>query len=276
MTWKPGGDPPVVNQVIPWYADAPAARLSLADPALDVVTGAATPAKTQATVEAGRPEGTTGSLSAEVPAAAKGLTVAPASGVTVPRGGRVGVPLLVTAAPGTPSGTYAIPVTYAAGSTTVRQVLQVHVVPPTGGPDLAVGAKATSSGDETANFPASAIADGDPKTRWSSPAKDDAWVQLELPQPVRLGSAVLHWQAAYASSYKIQVSADGSTWTDAATVDNGRGGDETVRFDAQGVRFLRVQGVARATKYGYSLWGVELYAVSAPAQPPVAPTAPKP
>ncbi|WP_234327030.1 beta-N-acetylglucosaminidase domain-containing protein [Streptomyces sp. NRRL WC-3742] len=276
MTWKPGGDPPVVNQVIPWYADTPAARLSLADPALDVVAGAASPARTQATVEAGRPEGTTGALSAEVPAAAKGLTVAPAGGVSVPRGGRVGVPLLVTAAPGTPSGTYPIPVTYAAGSTTVRQVLQVHVVPPTGGPDLAVGAKATSSGDETANFPASAIADGDPKTRWSSPAKDDAWVQLELPQPVRLGSAVLHWQAAYAASYRIQVSADGSTWTDAATVDNGRGGDETVRFDAQGVRFLRVQGVARATKYGYSLWGVELYAVSAPAQPPVAPVAPVP
>ncbi|WP_234322725.1 beta-N-acetylglucosaminidase domain-containing protein [Streptomyces sp. NRRL S-350] len=274
LTWKPGGDPPVVNQVIPWYADAPAARLSLSDPALDVVTGAAAPAQTRATVEAGRPEGTTGELRAEVPAAAKGLTVTPTGPVTVPRGGRVGVPLLVAAAPETPSGTYQVPVQFVSGTTSVRQVLQVHVVPPTGGPDLAVGAKAASSGDETANFPASAVADGDPKTRWSSPAKDDAWVRLELPQAARLGAAVLHWQAAYASSYRIQVSADGSTWTDAATVDNGKGGDETVRFDAPGARFLRVQGVARATKYGYSLWGIELYAVTPPAQPQSPPQPP--
>ncbi|MBO1418594.1 beta-N-acetylglucosaminidase domain-containing protein, partial [Streptomyces sp. FH025] len=278
LTWKPGGDPPVVNQVIPWYADAPAARLTLADPTLDVVTGAAAPTQTRGTVEAGRPEGTTGELRAEVPAAAKGLTVTPAGPVSVPRGGRVGVPLLVSAAPGTPSGTYRVPVSFVAGSTTVKQVLQVHVVPPTGGPDLALGAKATSSGDETADFPASAVSDGDPKTRWSSPAKDDAWVQLELPQAAHLGSAVLHWQAAYAASYRIQVSADGNSWTDAATVDNGKGGDETVRFDAPGVRFVRMQGVARATKYGYSLWGVELYAVPAPTAPtaPTQPTTPPP
>ncbi|MGW3229025.1 beta-N-acetylglucosaminidase domain-containing protein [Kitasatospora sp. NPDC001095] len=267
LTWRPGGDPPVVNQVIPWYADAPAARLSLADPALDVVTGATAPVTTRATVEAGRPEGTTGELRTEVPAAAKGLTVTPAGPVSVPRGGRVGVPLLVSAAADTPSGTYQVPVQFVAGGTTVRQVLQVHVVPPTGGPDLAPGAKATSSGDETAAFPASAVNDGDPKTRWSSPAKDDAWVRLELPQPTRLGAAVLHWQAAYAASYRIQVSTDGNTWTNAATVDNGRGGDETVRFDAPGVRYVRVQGVARATKYGYSLFGIELYAVTPPAAP---------
>ncbi|MBD0674652.1 beta-N-acetylglucosaminidase domain-containing protein, partial [Streptomyces sp. CBMA156] len=274
LTWKPGGDPPVVNQVIPWYADVPAARLSLSDPALDVVTGASAPVTTQATVEAGRPEGTAGELRTEVPAAAKGLTVAPAGQVSVPRGGRVGVPLLVSATAETPSGTYQVPVQFVAGTTTVRQVLQVHVVPPTGGPDLAVGAKATSSGDETADFPASAVADGDPKTRWSSPAKDDAWVRLELPQATRLGAAVLHWQAAHAASYRIQVSADGNSWTDAATVDSGKDGDETVRFDAPGVRFVRVQGVARATKYGYSLWGVELYAVTPPVQPPVQPQPP--
>ncbi|MFJ2578993.1 beta-N-acetylglucosaminidase domain-containing protein [Kitasatospora aureofaciens] len=274
LAWKPGGDPPVVNQVIPWYADAPAARLSLSDPSLDVVTGAAAPTQTRATVEAGRPEGTTGTLQADVPAAAKGLTVTPASGVTVPRGGRVGVPLLVGAAAGTPSGTYQVPVQYVAGSTVVKQVLQVHVVPPTGGADLALGAKATSSGDETPNFPASAVADGDPKTRWSSPARDDAWVQLELPQAVHLGAAVLHWQAAYASSYKIQTSADGVTWTTAASVDNGKGGDETVRFDAANAKFVRMQGVSRATKYGYSLWGIELYAVTPPATPPQPPVAP--
>ncbi|MFD0276857.1 beta-N-acetylglucosaminidase domain-containing protein [Kitasatospora sp. NPDC127111] len=280
LTWKPGGEPPVVNQVIPWYADVPAARLSLADARLDVVTGGAAPVQARALVEAGRPEGVTGDLRTEVPAVAKGLTVAPVSGVTVPRGGRVGVPLQVSATPETPSGTYQVPVLFVAGSTTVRQVLQVHVVPPTGGPDLAITAQARSSADETSSFPASAVADGDPKTRWSSPAKDDAWVQLELPQAAHLGSAVLHWQTAYASAYKVQTSADGVSWTTVATVDDGKGGNETVRFDAPGAKYLRVQGVARATKYGYSLWGVELYAVTPAAPPagqpgqPAAPAAP--
>ncbi|WP_405361582.1 beta-N-acetylglucosaminidase domain-containing protein [Kitasatospora sp. NBC_00085] len=273
LAWKPGGEPPVVNQVIPWYADVPSARLSLADAAVDVVTGATAPVQARAMIEAGRPEGVTGELRTEVPAVAKGLTVAPVSGVNVPRGGRVGVPLLVSAAPDTPSGTYQVPVLFVAGSATVRQVLQVHVVPPTGGPDLATTAQASSSADETPNFPASAVADGDPKTRWSSPAKDDAWVRLELPQAAHLGSAVLHWQAAYASAYKIQTSADGVGWTTVATVEDGKGGNETVRFDAPGAKFVRVQGVARATKYGYSLWGVELYAVT-PAAPPAGQTPP--
>ncbi|OKI12141.1 beta-N-acetylglucosaminidase domain-containing protein [Streptomyces sp. CB03911] len=272
LTWQPGGEPPVVNQVIPWYADTPAARLSLSDTAVDVVTGAAAPAQTRAFVEAGRPEGVTGELRTEVPPIAKGLTVAPVAAVTVPRGGRVGTPLLITATPETPSGTYQVPVVFTAGTASVRQVLQVHVVPPTGGADLAPTATATSSGDETPAFPASAVADGDPKSRWSSPASDGAWVQLKLPQAVHLGAVVLHWQAAYAASYKVQTSADGVTWTTVASVDDGGGGTETVRFDAPGAVYLRVQGVSRATKYGYSLWGIETYAVT-PAAPPVVPPA---
>ncbi|MGW6915885.1 beta-N-acetylglucosaminidase domain-containing protein [Kitasatospora sp. NPDC054939] len=272
LAWHPGGEPPVVNQVVPWYADTPVARLSLSDATVDAVIGAAAPVQTKAVVEAVRPDGVGGELRTEVPTVAKGLTVVPASGATVPRGGKVGVPLLVSAAPGTPTGTYQVPVLFVAGSTTVKQVLQVHVVPPTGGPDLATTAKVTSSGDETPTFPASAVADGDPKTRWSSRAEDDAWVQLELPKATHLGSAVVHWQSAYAAAYRIQASADGVSWTTVATVDDGRGGHETVRFDAPGAKYLRVQGVARATKYGYSIYGIELYAVT-PATTPTTPAA---
>ena len=262
LVWAPGLQPPVVNQIVPWYADTPAARLSLSDAGVDVVTGQAVPVLTKAVLESGRPDGTSGDLRVEVPAVAKGLTVTQGTAVAVPRGGRVGVPLQVVAAAGTPSGTYRVPVTFTAGTLTLRQELEVHVVPPTGGQDLAKGAVATSSADETAAFPASNVNDGDPRTRWSSPAADSAWVQLELPQTVRLGSAVLRWQDAYASAYRLETSADGVTWTTVASVEDGRGGVETVRFDAPGTRFLRVQGVDRGTKYGYSLWGVELYAVT--------------
>ncbi|MFI6445148.1 beta-N-acetylglucosaminidase domain-containing protein [Kitasatospora sp. NPDC050543] len=268
LAWKPGGEPPVVNQVIPWYADTPVARLTMSDTTLDAVAGATVPAQVKAIVEAVRPDGANGELKTEVPAVAKGLTVTPTAPVTVPRGGRVGIPLLVTASAETPTGTYEVPVTLTVGGASLRQVVQVHVVPPTGGADLTAGATASSSADETPAFPAKAVADGDPKSRWSSPAVDGAWVQLELPQATRLGAAVLHWQSAYASSYRLQTSADGVTWTTVATVDDGKGGTETVRFDAPGAKFLRMQGVSRATKFGYSLYGIETYAVTAAPAPP--------
>ncbi|BAJ31264.1 hypothetical protein KSE_54890 [Kitasatospora setae KM-6054] len=264
LVWRPGGEAPVVNQVIPWWADVPAARLALAEPTLDVVAGAAAPAQARATVESGRPDALAGTLRAEVPAVARGLAVAPPPALTVPRGGRVVAPLLVTAAADTPSGTYRVPVVFAAGALTVRQELLVHVVPPVGGADLARTADASSSGDDSARTPAAAVADGDPATSWSSPASDGAWLRLRLPQPVRLGSAVLHWGAAYASAYRLESSADGVNWTTVAEVGNGQGGTETVRFDAPDTRYLRVQGVSRATRYGYALSGVELYAVQEP------------
>ncbi|WP_274536994.1 beta-N-acetylglucosaminidase domain-containing protein [Kitasatospora sp. CB01950] len=261
LVWRPGGEAPVVNQVIPWYADVPAARVTLADPTLDAVAGGA-PSQTRATVESGRPDALTGQLKAEVPAVAKGLTVTPAPTVTVPRGGKAGAPVQVSAAADTPSGTYRVPVVFTAGTLTVRQELLVHVVPPTGGPDLARSAAASSSGDDSGKTPAAAIADGDPKTSWTSPAKDDAWVQLRLPQAARLGSAVLRWGDAYASRYRLETSADGVTWTTVAVVENGQGGTETVRFDAPGAQYLRVQGVSRAGRYGYTLSAVEVYAVT--------------
>ncbi|MYS27270.1 hyaluronidase, partial [Streptomyces sp. SID7804] len=130
-----------------------------------------------------------------------------------------------------------------------------------GGPDLARGGRASSSADETPDFPARAANDGDPETRWSSPAEDDAWWQVELDRPVRLGKVALHWQDAHPSAYRVEVSADGRTWRTAAAVTDGRGGRETLRMDEPDVRHVRVQGEKRATRYGYSLWSVEAYAV---------------
>ncbi|MCX4746312.1 beta-N-acetylglucosaminidase domain-containing protein [Kitasatospora sp. NBC_01287] len=285
LTWQPGGDAPVVNQIVPWYADTPVARLTLADPVLDVIAGAPAPAQTQAVVDALRPDGATGEITAAAPAGVPGITVAPAaapapaggrpgSPVSVPRGGRADTPVQVSAAAGTPSGTYQVPVDFTAGSVTIQQTLQVHVVPPTGGPDLAPGASASSSGDVSAKFPASAVNDGDPTTRWSSQPADNAWVELKLPQAAHLGEAVLHWQDAYASAYRLQTSVDGTNWTTVATVPNGHGGTETVRFDAPGALYLRMQGVSRSTKYGYSLYGIELYGVTDPAATTVPPAQP--
>lgn len=74
---------------------------------------------------------------------------------------------------------------------------------------------------------------------------------------------VLRWQDAYAARYTILTSADGQSWHTAAVISDGRGGTESVRLDAPSdTRFLRVQGLERGTKYGYSLYSLQAYAVT--------------
>ncbi|MFJ4852137.1 beta-N-acetylglucosaminidase domain-containing protein [Streptomyces sp. NPDC088730] len=248
------GTAPRVRSLVPWFGDEPAARLDLAHGATDAEIGGK-PQRVEARLSPGRPAEVKGALTAKAP---KGIKVRLPKRTTVQRGSRTDVPVEITVPADTPAGEYEVPFSFGAEETT----LTVRAFPRTAGPDLLRSATASSSGDETADFPASAASDGDPETRWSSPAEDGAWWQAELPAPARIGQVVLDWQDAYASRYRVQVSADGRTWRTAATVQEGRGGHESVRMDAKDTRFLRVQGDGRATEYGYSLWSVQAYAVA--------------
>ncbi|MFF1717058.1 beta-N-acetylglucosaminidase domain-containing protein [Streptomyces sp. NPDC058268] len=243
-----------VRHLVPWYADAPEARFSLARSEADVEIGGG-PQRITAKLTSLRPGDVRGKVTAKAP---KGIEVRTPENSTLPRGTQVDVPVDVTVPAGTRAGTYEIPVSFDGLTRTVS----VRAYPRTDGPDLARGAKASSSGDETKDFPASGANDGDPSTRWSSPVEDGAWWQLELEEPVRLGQVVLRWQDAYAAGYRVQTSADGKTWRTAATVKDGKGGRESVRMDARDTRYIRVQGDKRATRFGYSLWSVEAYAVA--------------
>ncbi|MET8752159.1 beta-N-acetylglucosaminidase domain-containing protein [Streptomyces sp. NPDC004667] len=251
LSWT--GADPVVHAVVPWFADGPRVRLDLADGApADVEIG-------------GGPRTVTAQLSALGPGEVRGpFTAAPPAGVAVrapgevvvPRGTRVSVPLEVTVPAGTPAGTYTVPVAFAGETRT----LTVRAVPRTGGPDLLRGARASSSADEDPRFPASAVVDGSDATRWSSPAVDGAWWRAELAAPARIGLLRLHWQEAYPSAYRVETSADGTSWRPAVAVTS-RGGVDTVRLDAPDTRFVRVTCDRRATRFGCSLWSASAFSV---------------
>ncbi|MGW0787386.1 beta-N-acetylglucosaminidase domain-containing protein [Streptomyces sp. NPDC002911] len=245
---------PEVRAIVPWFADEPAARLALVRDRTDAVIGGGTQ-RVEARLAGGRPGKVQGTLTAKAP---KGIEVKVPKRTTVTRGSLTEIPVDITVPADTPAGEYEVPLRFEGQEST----LTVRAFPRTAGPDLVRTAKASSSGDETPDFPAAAASDGDPETRWSSPVEDGAWWQAELPGPVRLGQVVLRWQDAYASRYRVQVSPDGRTWRTAATVREGGGGRESVRMDAKDTRFIRVQGDGRATQYGYSLWSVEAYAVA--------------
>ncbi|MGW7358717.1 beta-N-acetylglucosaminidase domain-containing protein [Streptomyces sp. NPDC054802] len=254
-----GGDPPAVRSLVPWFADEPAAGLDLVRDTTDAeIGGKPQPAGVRLTAQ--RPGEVRGELTAKAPA---GIKVTLPERTTVPRGQRTTVPVEVTVPKDTPAGEYRVPFTFAGQERT----LTVRAVPPTAGGDLArqAGARASSSGDETPDFPAAAAIDGDAGSRWSSPTGPSAWWQVELPRPARVGQVRLHWQEAYATRYRVQVSADGKVWRTAATVTDGRGGHESVGLDAKDTRFIRIQGDERATEFGYSLFSVEAYGVAPPA-----------
>ncbi|WP_329117368.1 beta-N-acetylglucosaminidase domain-containing protein [Streptomyces sp. NBC_01465] len=252
LSWT--GAAPSVRRLTPWFADGPQAAFAFVRDEADAEIGGR-PQRVQARLTAERPADVRGALSAKAP---RGIHVEVPRQATAQRGAGTTVPFDVTVDPSTPAGEYRVPVTFHGEERT----LTVRAYPRTAGPDLARTATPSSSGDETPDFPATAASDGDPKTRWSSPAEDGAWWQTDLGKKVRLGQVVLHWQDAYASGYRIQTSADGRTWRTAATVRDGRGGTESVRMDAKDTRFVRVQGDRRATRFGYSLWSVEAYAVA--------------
>ncbi|SCK18418.1 beta-N-acetylglucosaminidase domain-containing protein [Streptomyces sp. WMMB 322] len=254
LAWSPGSDEPVVHEITPWYADRPDASLSLSRDDVDASIGGGR-SEVTAELHGHRPSELHGRITAEAP---EGFTVRTPERTVVPRGGTARVPVEIEADSSVRPGKHRIRLSFGEE----KRTLTVRAFPRAGGPDLARDAEASSSGDETDEFPASAVVDGRKDTRWSSPAKDGEWVQLKLRQPVRLGELVLNWQEAYAKRYRVQVSPDGKRWRDAATVRDGKGGRETVRMDTpDDTRYVRIQGEERATKFGYSLWELQAYAV---------------
>jgi hypothetical protein len=88
------------------------------------------------------------------------------------------------------------------------------------GTDLALNQPTTASSiDNTNDEPANAT-DGNPNTRWSSAYENNQWIEVDLGSTVTFDQVVIVWEQAYAETYIIQASNDGSAWTDVLSVNN--------------------------------------------------------
>src|SRR2546430_3639854 len=139
--------------------------------------------------------------------------------------------------------------------------------------NAAQGHPAKASSTENAGTPASAAVDGNAGTRWSSGFSDPQWVQVDLGVTASICQVVLYWEAAYATAYQIQVSADAVNWTSIYSTTTGTGGTQTLNVTGAG-RYLRMYGTARATPYGYSLWEITVHTGSGDSTPPGPPGTP--
>jgi hypothetical protein len=128
--------------------------------------------------------------------------------------------------------------------------------------NIAQGKTATASSLENATFPASNAVDGNTGTRWSSAFSDPQWLEVDLGSSQAICQVTLDWEAAYATAFQIQTSTDGSTWTSIYSTTTGTGGTQTLNVSGTG-RYIRMNGTARATPYGYSLWEFQVFSSSA-------------
>ena len=114
-----------------------------------------------------------------------------------------------------------------------------------------------------AGLPAAQAVDGNDQTRWGSNFTDNEWIYVDLGQTTAVTKVSLLWETAYAKAYKIQISANATTWTDLSSTTTGDGGTDDVVVSGSG-RYVRVLCSQRAlVTYGYSLMEFQVYAGAA-------------
>lgn len=135
--------------------------------------------------------------------------------------------------------------------------------------DRATFAPASASSTESSGLDASRVVDGDFTTRWSSQFSDPQWLAVDLGRSVDLRRVLVHWETADASTYEVQGSSDGSTWTTLRTVTSDGQIDDVRQLGGVPVRYVRIRGLTRATPWGYSIFEVSVFgAASQVNQPP--------
>lgn len=120
--------------------------------------------------------------------------------------------------------------------------------------NLALHKSAMASSFQASNVVPGAAVDDNASTRWSSGWTDSEWIQVDLGSTQAFNTVTLVWEVAYGKAYTLQASADGSNWKPVYSTTTGAGGTEKITFPTTSARYVRMQGVKRATNWGYSLY----------------------
>ncbi|MEU7977081.1 protein kinase [Micromonospora sp. NPDC049081] len=126
------------------------------------------------------------------------------------------------------------------------------------GRNLALDKFATASTVEGHPWPAGDAVDGDPTTRWASLFSDPQWLAVDLGKQWQIHKVVLHWEMAFATAYRVEVSTDGQRWTTVYRTESGKGGIAQIDTDGAVGRHVRVYCTERVGPYGYSLYEIEV------------------
>ncbi|WP_326736671.1 discoidin domain-containing protein [Streptomyces sp. NBC_01022] len=140
----------------------------------------------------------------------------------------------------------------------------IKVIPPkVDGTNVSQGKTATASTfqtDPTGGCPCGAAnaVDGKFDTRWASDWSDPQWLQVDLGASTTFKHVQLAWDPAFGKAYDIQTSDDGQNWNTVKSVTDGNGDIDDIDVNGTG-RYVRINGTARGSGYGYSLYEFGVY-----------------
>lgn len=113
------------------------------------------------------------------------------------------------------------------------------------------------------NYAPGKAVDGFPSTRWASELLNNTWFQVDLGEVTEMDTVTIDWEYARAKTYKLLVSDDKQNWKSVIKENDGvitaKDGKETVHFDPIKARYIKFEGIERATFYGYSFYEFGVY-----------------
>ena len=105
--------------------------------------------------------------------------------------------------------------------------------------------------------------DGNEGTRWESASSDPQWWVANMGEQRTFNTVQILWEGAYGKSFTLEVSNDSINWTTISTIENqtlsGFPYRQTITVGTQTAQYLRFNGTARGTGYGYSFWEISAF-----------------
>lgn len=125
--------------------------------------------------------------------------------------------------------------------------------------NLAFGKEVVASSFTSDSKKASLVTDGGAGSRWESEYNDPQWIYVDLGKEEKIENIILKWETACAKKYTLQVSNDAKKWKTVYDNKDGKGGIEKIDLESVTARYVKLEGISRATQFGYSLFEFEIY-----------------
>jgi chitodextrinase len=126
--------------------------------------------------------------------------------------------------------------------------------------NIALNKTAVVSSVSSTLYSASKAVDGNASTQWRSANTDiSPTISIDLGNFYKLNSIKLSWSTSYATSYSIETSNDGSSYTTVKTLSAQNGGDDDISSIKDTTRFIRLSVKTRSATTGVYLISAEVY-----------------
>jgi len=126
--------------------------------------------------------------------------------------------------------------------------------------NIALNKTAEASSVSSTTYSASKAVDGNASTQWHSANTDlNPKISIDLGNFYKLKSIKLSWSTSYATSYTLEVSNDGATYTTLKTLTSQNGGDDEITGLTATARFVRISVKTRSASTGVYLISAEVY-----------------